>query len=193
MATPFISNLDSPLLQLTAKDSFTLRQAVQGVHVMGGIGSGKTSGAGRALAGAYLRAGMGGLVLCAKPEEVELWKDYCKEHGREDSMILFDETQGCNFIAYEFARKGGAEAASSVTDTMMRILEAADTAAGQKTGKAGDEFWSKTARQMLMYGVSALYAATGNVTAGDIVRFITTKYSMFGTDDVPPILSSAAM
>ena len=174
MGSPFISNPDTPLLQLTAKDSFTLRQAVQGVHVMGGIGSGKTSGAGRALAGAYLRAGMGGLVLCAKPEEVELWVNYCKEHGREDSMILFDENQGCNFIAYEFARKGGAEAASSVTDTMMRILEAADTAAGQKAGKAGDEFWSKTARQMLMYALSALYAATGNVTAGDIVRFITT-------------------
>jgi len=174
MGTPFISNLDSALLQLTAKDSFTLRQAVQGVHVMGGIGSGKTSGAGRALAGAYLRAGMGGLVLCAKPEEVELWVNYCKQHGREDSMILFDEKQGCNFIAYEFARKGGAEAASSVTDTMMRILEAADTAAGQKAGKAGDEFWAKTARQMLMYAISALYAATGNVTAGDIVRFITT-------------------
>lgn len=183
MATPFISNLDSPLLQLSPKDFLTLRQAVQGVHVMGGIGSGKTSGGGRALAGAYLRAGMGGLVLCAKPEEVELWVRYCKENGREDSMILFDAMQGCNFIAYEFARKGGAEAASSVTDTLMKILEAADTAAGQKAGKAGDEFWTKTARQMLMYTVSALYAATGNVTAGDIVRFVTTMPTRNPTTD----------
>ena len=183
MATPFISDLDSPLLQFSPKDFMTLRQAVQGVHVMGGIGSGKTSGAGRALAGAYLRAGMGGLVLCAKPEEVELWIAYCKEHGREDSMILFDATQGCNFIAYEFARKGGAEAASSVTDTLMKILEAADLAAGQKAGKAGDEFWTKTARQMLMYAVSGLYAATGNVTAGDIVRFVTTMPTRNPTTD----------
>lgn len=174
MATPYVSNLDTPLLQLSPKDYLNLRQAVQGVHVFGGIGSGKTSGAGRALAGAYLRAGMGGIILTAKPEEVELWVGYCKENGREDSMILFDEKQGCNFIAYEFARKGGAEAASSVTDTLMKILEAADMAAGQKAGKAGDEFWTKTARQMLMYCISALYSATGNVTAGDIVRFITT-------------------
>ena len=174
MATSFLNDLDARLLQLSPSDFLTLRQAVQGVHVMGGIGSGKTSGAGRALAGAYLRAGMGGLVLAAKPEEVELWIDYCKQHGRGDSVILFNEKEGCNFIAYEFARKGGAEAASSVTDTLMRILEAADTAAGQKAGKAGDEFWTKTARQMLMYAISALYAATGNVTANDIVRFITT-------------------
>ena len=174
MATPFISDLDAPLLQLTSKDFFTLRQAVQGVHVMGGIGSGKTSGAGKAIASAYLRAGMGGLIVTAKPEDVELWISYCKQNGREDSMILFNDKEGCNFISYEFARKGGAEAASSVTDTLMRILEAADLAAGQKAGKAGDEFWTKTARQMLMYAISGLYAATGNVTANDIVRFITT-------------------
>ncbi len=170
----FVSNLDTPLLNLTAQDSFTLRDACNGVHVFGAIGSGKTSGAGRALAGAYLRAGMGGLILCAKPEEVELWRSYCEQHGRTDSVIIFDESKGCNFIAYEFARKGGTEAASSVTDTMMRILEAADMAAGQKSGKPGEEFWTKTTRQMLLYTIAALYAATGNVTAGDIVRFITT-------------------
>jgi len=174
MATSFISDLDTPLLQLTSKDFFTLRQAVQGTHVFGGIGSGKTSGAGFALSSAYLRAGMGGLILTAKPEEVELWISYCKQHGREDSMILFDETQGCNFLDYELARKGGAEAASSVTDTLMRILEAADLAAGQQAGKAGEAFWTNTARQMMMYAISALYAATGKVTANDIVRFITT-------------------
>lgn len=170
----FVSNLDTPLLNLTTKDTFTLRDACNGVHCFGAIGSGKTSGAGRALAGAYLRAGMGGLVLCAKHEEVNLWLRYCEQHGRKGSVILFDASEGCNFIAYEFARKGGTEAASSVTDTMMRVLEASDTAAGQKPGKPGEEFWTKTTRQMLLYTIAALYAATGNVTAGDIVRFITT-------------------
>lgn len=174
MTTDFVRNLDTTLVQVTPKDSFTVRDSFNGVHVFGAIGSGKTSGTGRLLSGAYLRAGYGGLVLCAKPEEVELWISYCKQHGREKSMVLFNDKEGCNFIAWEFARKGGAEAASSVTDTLMRILEAADTAAGQKAGKAGDEFWTKTARQMLMYAISALYAATGNVTANDIVRFITT-------------------
>src|ERR1019366_5209564 len=70
---PFVTNLDTPLLSLSPKDRFTLRDACNGVHIFGGIGSGKTSGSGKALAAAYLRGGMGGLVLCAKPEEVDLW------------------------------------------------------------------------------------------------------------------------
>jgi len=63
----FFPILDSPLLALSQRDRFTLRHACDGVHIFGGIGSGKTSGSGKALAGTYLRAGMGRLVLCAKP------------------------------------------------------------------------------------------------------------------------------
>lgn len=169
----FVNNFDAPLLNLTAKDSFTLRDACNGVQVFGAIGSGKTSGAGRALAGAYLRSGMGGLILCAKPEEVELWLRYCEQHGRKDSVVVFNDSSGCNFINYEFARKGGTDAASSVTDTLMRVLEAADMAAGQR-GKQGEQFWVNTTRQMLLYTVAALYGATGSVTASDIVKFVTT-------------------
>jgi type IV secretory pathway TrbF-like protein len=44
----------------------------------------KTSGSGRMLAGAYLRAGMGGLVTAVKPEEIPLWRRYAAEHGREN-------------------------------------------------------------------------------------------------------------
>jgi hypothetical protein len=51
----FVSNLDTPLLQLSGQDNFTLENACAGVHVFGGIGSGKTSGSGKMLAGAYLR------------------------------------------------------------------------------------------------------------------------------------------
>ena len=49
----YVSNLDQPLLRLSASDHFSLRDAVQGVHIFGGIGSGKTSGSGKALAAAY--------------------------------------------------------------------------------------------------------------------------------------------
>src|SRR5450432_169321 len=103
---PFVSQLDTPLLRLSPRDTFTLRDACNGVHIFGGIGSGKTSGSGKALAGAYLRAGMGGLVLCAKPEEIDLWLSYAKAHGREKWVVLFDEQKGYNFLAHELARGG---------------------------------------------------------------------------------------
>src|ERR1700759_2635658 len=66
----FVRDLDTPLLQLSAVDTFTLRDACQGVHVFGGIGSGKTSGSGNALAAAYLRAGFCGVGPARQLHEV---------------------------------------------------------------------------------------------------------------------------
>lgn len=173
MATDFVSELDTPLLTLNAKDRFTIRDSFNGIHVFGAIGSGKTSGAGRAIAGAYLRAGYGGLVLCAKPEEVELWRDYCHQHGRERSMIVFDKSRHFNFLSYIFAVKG-ADAANSATDTLLRILKASDHAAGQGEGKEGEAFWKKTTREMILNTISVLYSALGTVTIEDIVKFVSS-------------------
>ena len=171
MTTEFVRELDKKLLNLTPKDSFTVRDSFNGVHVFGAIGSGKTSGTGRALAGAYLRAGYGGLVLCAKPEEVELWISYCKQHGREKSIILFDRNRHFNFLQYEFARKG-ADAANSVTDILMKILKVADMAAGQGQGREGEAIWIKTTRECLLNTVTVLFSATGMVRIESIVEFI---------------------
>src|ERR1700685_1819856 len=101
---PFVSSLDAPLLKLSRLSDFTFEDATKGVHIFGGIGSGKTSGSGKMLAGAYLRAGMGGLITAVKPEEVELWKRYAAEHGRSNSLIIFDGSECFNFLTYELAR-----------------------------------------------------------------------------------------
>jgi len=169
----YVSNLDTPLLQLSGVDRFTLRDAVQGVHVFGGVGSGKTSGSGKALASAYLRAGFGGLVLAAKPDEVELWLRYAKENGREDSVILFGEEGGAfNFITYELARQGP-DGAGSVVECLMRILEAARLT-NPSASRGGDAFWEDATRQLLRNTIPILYAATGSVQIPDIIRFVST-------------------
>jgi len=169
----YVSNLDTPLLQLSAHDHFTLRDAVQGVHVFGGIGSGKTSGSGKALASAYLRAGMGGLVMAAKPEEVELWIRYAKENGRSNSVILFGEHGGgFNFLTYELARQGMA-GIGSVVECLMRVLEAARLAS-PSPGRSGDQFWDDATRQLLRNTIPVLYAATGTVSIPDIIRFVSS-------------------
>lgn len=168
----FANSLDTPLLNLSAKDSFTLRDACNGVHIFGGIGSGKTSGSGKTLAGAYLRAGMGGLVLCAKPEEVNLWLDYAHQHGRRQSVILFDENRGFNFIDYELARQG-TKGISNVTECLLRVLEAADQATGRHGGTS-DQFWVDAIRQILNYTIPAIYSAYTKVTVSDIIYFVSS-------------------
>lgn len=164
-------SLDAPLLKLSPHDAFTLRDAVQGVLITGGIGSGKTSGSGQALAGAYLRAGMGGLVLCAKPEEAALWRQYCARHGRSGSLIELDgRVPILNFILYELARHG-VGGLNSVIECLMRVLEICRNV-GAEPGRAGERFWEDTTRQVLRNTIPVLFAATGTVRIGDVLQFV---------------------
>ena len=173
MLKDFKSSLDQPLLKLAANDYFTLRDACQGVQIFGGIGSGKTSGSGKALASAYLRAGMGGIVLCAKPDEIDLWLRYARENGRANSVILFGERGGgFNFIAYELARQGVA-GLGSVVECLMRVLDTARHT-NPNASRGGESFWEDATRQVLRNSLPILYAATGTVRIPDIIRFVAS-------------------
>lgn len=170
---PFIKNPQAKLLQLTPSDWFTLDMGYQGVHGFGGIGTGKTSGLGKMLAGAYLRAGAGGLVTAVKPDEIPLWQHHCAVHGRSPSLVLFDENEGFNFLSYELGRQG-INGIGTVTECLMRVLEAAKRASGTATQKPGEAFWEDASRMTLRYTVTPLYAANGVVSIPEILRFITT-------------------
>lgn len=168
-----VGELDTPLLQIATDAFFSIRDALQGVAIFGGIGSGKTSGSGKVLAGAYLRAGMGGLVLCAKPEEVLLWRRYCAEAGRSASLVEFDGVaQRFNFLAYELARLGVA-GINAVIECLMKLNEIAN-AVSASPGRAGEAFWEDSKRQLLRNTIPVIYAALGTVTIDAILRFIRT-------------------
>ena len=113
--------LDAPLLWLGKNDPWTIRNACEGTAIFGATGSGKTSGSGQALAKAFLSAGFGGLVLCAKPDEAELWRRYCQQTNRSDSLIIFGPQQPYrfNFLNYEFTRPG---AGAGLTENLVRLF-----------------------------------------------------------------------
>lgn len=169
----FVTDLDARLLKLSQYDHFTLRDAFAGVHVFGGIGSGKTSGSGKAIADALLRTNAGGLVLCAKPDEIDRWLGYAERSGRANSVVLFGERgQYFNFIAYELARQGVA-GLGSVVECIMRIVDAARLT-NPNAGRTSEAFWEDAIRQLLRNTIPLLYAATGTVSVPDIIRFVTT-------------------
>jgi len=169
----FVKDLNAPLLKLSAHDNFDLTAACAGVHIFGGIGSGKTSGSGRMIAGAYLRAGMGGVVTAVKPEEIPLWQKYAAEHGRKASLILFDENEGFNFLAYELRRQG-MDGIGAVTECLMRVVEAAKRASPTASQRGEEPFWQDSARMILRYSIPLVYSASGTLCIGDIIRFIST-------------------
>jgi len=169
---PFATDLNTPLLRLSPHDVYTCDEACKGIHVFGQTGAGKTTAA-RVLAGAFLRAGFGGIVTAVKSEEISLWKRYAAEHGRSKSLFLFDETEGFNFLHYLLARYG-VEGIGTITETVMKIVEAARSASGTASKHGGEPIWEDSLRVLLRHALPLLYAAHGTLSVGDILRFIST-------------------
>src|SRR5215475_5834368 len=97
--------LDLPLVHFSRirADIWTLADACQGVLIQGENGSGKTSGSGQIFAKKYLENGFGGLVLCFKTDEADLWRRYLKRAGRQGDGRFFgvDERYRFNFLDWE--------------------------------------------------------------------------------------------
>jgi len=138
--------LELPLFRFTKHDWLSLRDAFEGIHIFGGLGSGKTSGSGQTIAHSFLRSGFGGLVLTAKPRETETWKRYAAETGREIILIGPDHDRRFNFIDYELRRPGrGTGIASNLVSLFEEVLEV--HAPGKVLG--GDPYWREARGQLL--------------------------------------------
>lgn len=168
----FVKDLDRPLLRLSPVDVWSARQAFGGLHFWGGIGQGKTSAA-HIVAGAYLRAGFGGLVTATKFEDISLWRRYTQQHGRKNSLIIFDgENETFNFLDYCMARYG-VDGIGTVVDCLMRVVDAARRASATASQRGGEAFWEDATRNVLRYTLPPLYSAKGSLNILDILRFIS--------------------
>lgn len=147
---------------------WTVGHAVEGVQIFGGIGSGKTSGSGRTLALKFLRAGFGGLVLTAKPDEKELWENYCTLAGRSQDLIILEPggSMRFNFLHYEATQAGGSQA---LTANIVQVLKTVIRAGEEKGGSGGDNAFWESALEMLIFNVIDLcQLAYDQVTVKDM-------------------------
>lgn len=172
-------DLDTPLLRWSKKDAWTIRDACAGgCLVLGATGSGKTTGPGRALAVAMLRAGFGGLILTAKPDERALWERYIREAGRaEDDLVVFGPEQPWrfNFLDYELNRPGRAGGlVENVVNVLSGVLEVAARDGGSGDGREEGGYWRRAGRQMCRCAVSTLALAKGRITVSDLQRLVVS-------------------
>jgi hypothetical protein len=166
-------NLDDPLLYFSsnASDTWRIRDACEGTQIFGATGSGKTSGSGRAMAHAFLRSGFGGLVLCAKPDEPELWLRYAHETGRESDIVLFSK-EHFNFLHYEANRPGaGAGQTENLIMLFMQVAEIANQRHGYATA---DLYWERAVKQLLRNAVDLLAIARGAVSLPELFEIVRT-------------------
>lgn len=168
---------NTPLLKLSPSDQWTIGNAFQGTFICGGTGSGKSSGSGRTLAHAFLKAGFGGLVLCAKPDEADVWRRYAAETGRENSLIVMDGSgkKRFNFLDYELARvDAGRHTTPFALETLMKIHEAIKIIDGDGGGGSNESFWRDSVRLLLSHSIDMLYLAYGRITFMELLLFIQT-------------------
>jgi len=151
-------DLDTELLRFageTERSSFTIRNAVEGVQIFGGIGSGKTSASGRLIALKYLLHGFGGLVLTVKPDEKDTWLGYAKTTGREKDIIVIEPGQNkyvFNFLEYESKLRNGVSYTDNIHEVLRTVIRAAEEKAG---GRSDDAFW-ENALDLFMSNVITL-------------------------------------
>jgi type IV secretory pathway TraG/TraD family ATPase VirD4 len=167
--------LDMPLLWLGKNDPWTVRDSFEGCLIFGATGSGKTSGSGQALAKAFLRSGFGGLVLCAKTDEVLLWQRYCRETNRSNSLIIFGPNQPhrFNFLNYELSRPGaGAGHTENLVRLFTTVMEVAERQRGQ--GGSNQDFWQRTTRQLLRNSLDLVAIARDRLMLQEIYDVLVT-------------------
>jgi hypothetical protein len=170
--------LATPLLWFGKNDPWRIRDACEGTAVFGATGSGKTSGSGQAIAKALLKAGCGGLVCCAKPGEAELWRRYCRETNRSDSLIIFSpkERWRFNFLNYEFSRPGvGAGLTESLVRLFSTVMQVAERSSGRQSAQ---DFWQRTTTQLLRNCFELVTIARRRVVLNEIYEVIVTAPSI---------------
>lgn len=170
-------DLDTTLIKFTDSDQwshFTIRDAVEGVQIFGGIGSGKSSGSGNLIARKYLEHNFGGLVLTSKPDERQLWEEYCAKTGRLDDLIIIEPggKQSFNFLDYESSAKNGS---TTFTENIVQVLKTVIRSSEEKSGgKSDDPFW-ESSQDMLIYNVIDLcQLAYGTVSIQKLYNIVLT-------------------
>lgn len=170
--------LKAELFRFGDYESITGRDGVEGIIIMGALGSGKTTGSGCAIARAFLRAGWGGIVFVSKADELSMWaNDYFAETGRSPSedivVIQPEDMHPCsiwpgralgpprrnriNLLNYEYEQGGGLIA------NVVAVLFGA-IASGEGKGHQ-DPFWEQALYEMITHAMTLLvlgsHATTG--------------------------------
>ena len=165
------------LLDFSADDSgedvWRLKDACEGVLILGAPGSGKTSGSGFAFAAAFIQAGFGGLVLAAKPDEARRWESLCARCGRGDDCVVVTPTGPfkLNALAYETERPGERLAMTDDLIAFFRVLIA--IVSKQRAGQSREDFWTNATNQLMRELFDVFLLASEPLTVDGLTRFLT--------------------
>lgn len=175
-------SLSAPLLSWSKQDVWSIREALAGTLVLGATGAGKSSASGKAIAHSMLSAGFGGLILTAKPDEAELWRQYAAATGRSEDLVVFgaDSGLGFNFLDHELKRPGaGAGLTENLVQLFSTVLEVAERGSSGGRGREDEGYWRRACRQLIRNVVDLLVIATGRLGVPEIYQVVVSAPTSF--------------
>ena len=142
--------LDKELFLWRNGDTYTVRDAIEGNLILGGLGSGKTSGSGKWFAEHYLKNDFGMLVMTAKRSEKDLWVKYCKKYSREKDLVIFSPDSNQYFNFFDYVSNGdNKNITHNIVDVIMDVIKT-----GNQNGHEADkEFWVNSLQELIVHAV----------------------------------------
>ena len=173
-------------------DVWTVDDAMKGTSIIGGTGSGKTTASGKTIAKQFLKEGWGGLVLCAKADEADLWRQYCRETGREDDLLVFgnnssyhpgtnrETTIAFNPIQYERLRNAeGDVEILNLTNMFMNIYRMGNRISGEGEHKE-ERFWDTALKRCISKVFELLTLSGQDLSYSNMTKLINSTNELNG-------------
>ncbi|MCA9092029.1 MAG: type IV secretory system conjugative DNA transfer family protein [Planctomycetaceae bacterium] len=166
-------SLDTVLMNWNRWDRFTVRQLLSGgVLILGGPGSGKSSGSGKALFRSIVgNPHSNGLCLCAKPEDLDDFLGTFAAAERSEDVIVFAPTQPWRFnvLNHLYQTTNG-----STHEVVQGILTIGEKLRSGGDGNRGEDagFWKAQTERLLYHTVQIVKLARNGVSAPDLQKFL---------------------
>lgn len=169
--------LNEPLFTWPGYSSkkWTVSDACRGTLILGASGSGKSSSSGKLLAKSFLKFGYGGLVLCAKKDEVYMWKKLAEKYKRSEDLVIFQNGSNYQFnpLEYEQNREGdGAGDVQNIMDILMALYDLSNNVSAGGGGRADERFWENGMRRLLTRTLQLLQLSGEEISFQNIYSLI---------------------
>lgn len=166
-------HIKHPLVTLSAGDSWTIGDSTEGMLIVGANGVGKSNSSGAKFARAMLAAQYGGLVLCAKPDELATWVRHARATGREGDLVVLspEDRWRFNFLDYELRAATGSDLARNLVALLLTATSAGDSR------RSEDPFWDQTLEEMLLHTIDLAIMAIGRVELSELASIIRSAPS----------------
>lgn len=167
-----VSAFSLPILKVDTAQLY-LDDMYKGVIILGGIGSGKSSGSGAFLAQKFLAYGYGGLVLCSGQDECATWQDYAKRTARDDDVIIVgkEHDNALNFIDVEL--KKDVPYVQRIDAVVNVFRDALELSMRKETFGGDASFWHEASVKLIKQCLVLLDASRHNTT--DIVSLFNVQ------------------